>query len=141
MANSNSGCGGWPHPVLPPQYICTGLYTVQAGDTLYSISQRYNVPVAILMQANRILNPYNLTAGQRICIPGPIPAQPVCRGTVYTVQSGDSLYSISKKFGLTLDAVLVANPGLDPYNLRVGMHLCLPLMPPETPVPLQNDPR
>ena len=61
MANSNSGCSDWPHPILPPQYICTDLYTVQAGDTLYSISQRYNVPVAILMQANRILNPYNLT--------------------------------------------------------------------------------
>ncbi|MBE6036813.1 MAG: LysM peptidoglycan-binding domain-containing protein [Clostridiales bacterium] len=139
MANNNSGCGSWPHPILPPQYVCTDLYTVKAGDTLYSISQQYGVPVAILMQANRILNPYNLTVGQRICIPGPMPQEPVCRGTLYTVQPGDSLYMISRKFGLTLDAVLVANPGLDPYNLRVGMRLCLPIHSPETPVPLQNE--
>jgi LysM repeat protein len=61
----------FPQPKnLPTEYVCLEVYTVRTGDTLYSISQRYGVPVAMLMEANRILNPYNLRHGQKICIPG-----------------------------------------------------------------------
>lgn len=52
------------------RYICTDVYTVQAGDTLYSIAQEYQVEVNLLMRANRIRNPYNLRIGARLCIPG-----------------------------------------------------------------------
>jgi len=57
-------------PSLPTEYVCVEVYTVRTGDTLYSISRRYGVSVAMLMEANRILNPYNLRYGQKICIPG-----------------------------------------------------------------------
>ena len=51
-------------------YICTDVYTVRAGDTLYSIAQRYQVEVDLLMRANRVRNPYNLRIGTKLCIPG-----------------------------------------------------------------------
>ena len=44
----------------------------------------------------------------------------------YMVKSGDSLYSIARKGGFKLDALLSANPGLDPKRLRVGQTLNLP---------------
>jgi tetratricopeptide (TPR) repeat protein len=44
----------------------------------------------------------------------------------YVVKSGDSLYSIARKGGFKLEALLAANPGLDPKRLRVGQGLNLP---------------
>lgn len=61
------------------QYICTDVYTVRAGDTLYAVSQQYGVDVNLLMRANRIRNPYNLRIGTKLCIPGlqeEVPAPP-----------------------------------------------------------------
>lgn len=52
------------------KYVCVAVYTVRAGDTLYSIAQHYNVDVGLLMRANRIHNPYNLRIGVKLCIPG-----------------------------------------------------------------------
>jgi LysM repeat protein len=45
----------------------------------------------------------------------------------YVVKAGDSPYSIAKKSGVKLEALLTANPGLDPRRLRVGQTLNLPL--------------
>lgn len=71
MAYDTYKCPDFPQcPSLPSHFTCVEVYTVKAGDTLYAISQAYGVPVAVLMQVNRILNPYNLKIGQKICIPG-----------------------------------------------------------------------
>ena len=125
-----------------PEHQCMEIYTVKTGDTLYAISQAYGIPVAHLMQVNRILNPYNLKPGQKLCIPmknpadPQVPAQPdtpilptpvICDGTKHTIVKGDTLYMIAKQYGVTLDALMTANPAMDPYNLRVGDILCIPL--------------
>lgn len=58
---------------------------------------------------------------------GETPEAPlVCRGTLHTVESGDTLYMIAKKHRINLNALIDANPGVDPYNLRIGMKLCIP---------------
>lgn len=134
-------CPDFPQsPVLPPNFTCKELYTVKAGDTLYAISQMYDVPVAILMQANRILNPYALKIGQKICIPK-MDNSMSCNGTMHTVAAGDTLYGIAKKYGVTLQSVIDANPTMDPYNLRIGMQICIPKKtdtnkPGTTPTPM-----
>ncbi|MBQ9931004.1 MAG: LysM peptidoglycan-binding domain-containing protein [Firmicutes bacterium] len=122
-------------PALPPTYVCVEMVTVKAGDTLYSISEEYNVPVPILMQANKILNPYNLKIGRRICIPGPVPENPVCVGILHTVVPFDTLYKISKKYHVSINAILEANPSLDPYNMQVGQKLCIPVSDHEVHLP------
>ena len=49
--------------------VCIDVYTVEAGDTLYSIARKYDIPVELLMKVNRIRNPYNLRIGMKICVP------------------------------------------------------------------------
>ena len=44
----------------------------------------------------------------------------------YVVKAGDSPYSIARKNGVRVDALMAANPGLDPKRLRVGQSLNLP---------------
>ena len=47
-------------------------------------------------------------------------------GRVYTVQGGDTLAAISRKFNVKLDALAAANPGLDARKLRVGQTVNIP---------------
>ena len=49
---------------------CGGIvYTIKEGDTLYSISGRFQVPVALILRANPLADIYNLQLGARLCIP------------------------------------------------------------------------
>ena len=54
---SGSGCNGTK-------------YVIKKGDTLYSISRRYNVPLALILRANPYVDVYNLQIGDEICVPG-----------------------------------------------------------------------
>lgn len=48
-------------------------------------------------------------------------------GTVpYRIRSGDTLYKLARQFNTTVEAIVSANPGVDPENLRVGRRLCIP---------------
>ncbi|MBE6030963.1 MAG: LysM peptidoglycan-binding domain-containing protein [Firmicutes bacterium] len=134
--------------------VCVDIYTVKSGDTLYSIATKYNISTALLMKANLIKEPEALPVGFKLCIPGfedelpaapgegtmPLPTPSVpskpdmpqmpehsnCRGTLYTIESGDTLYMIAKKHRVNLNAIIDANPAIDPYNLMVGMQICIP---------------
>ena len=52
---------------------------------------------------------------------------PVCTGFMHTIRAGDTLYMLAKQYKITLDSLMKANPDLDPYNLRIGMQLCIPI--------------
>lgn len=45
---------------------------------------------------------------------------------VYVVQPGDTLWKISRRYRTTVDALIEANPGIDPNNLQVGQKICIP---------------
>jgi LysM repeat protein len=51
---------------------------------------------------------------------------PECSGFMHTVRAGDTLYMLARQYKITLDELMKANPNLDPYNLRIGMQLCIP---------------
>jgi LysM repeat protein len=111
-------------------------YTVQRGDTLYSIARRYGTTVQAIAQANGILNPAYIRVGQVLCIPG-LAASPLSGG-YYTVQRGDTLYSIACRFGTTYWAIAAANNLSNPNYIYPGQTLLIPgytAPPPSTPPP------
>ncbi len=108
----------------------TTTYTVQSGDTLWSIASRFNISVNQLKNANNLTSD-TLSVGQRLIIPGNAssdnndnnnnPVTPV----IYTVQSGDSLWSIANRYNTTVDAIKQAN-NLTSNLLSVGQQLTIP---------------
>ncbi|WP_416197123.1 MAG: LysM repeat-containing protein [Sporanaerobacter sp.] len=117
-------------------------YTIKAGDTFYKLSIRFNVPLDAILRANPGVDPNNLQIGQVVCIPlksaPPVPPVPPCPGGFYyTIKAGDTFYKLSIRFNVPLDAILRANPGVDPNNLQIGQVVCIPSRPapPIPPVP------
>ena len=94
-------------------------YTVQKGDTLYNIANKYNTTVNELKELNN-LNSNTLSIGQTLKLPSN-----ENNNIIYTVQSGDTLYSIAQKFGTTVSAISSLN-NLTTTVLSVGQKLLLP---------------
>jgi len=100
-------------------------YVIRAGDTLYRIAQTYNVTVESILRANPGIDPNSLRIGQRICIPAPTGVCPP-NHIEYTIRAGDTLYRIAQTYNVTVDSILRANPGINPYSLRIGQRICIP---------------
>jgi len=101
-------------------------YNIRHGDTLYSISRRYNVPIALIINANPFAEVYNLQIGEAICIPVIKPSKPM-DFTTYLVEEGDTIRSILDKFGIELDHLLHHND-LNGIYVLPGTTLQLPIM-------------
>jgi len=81
-------------------------YTIQSGDTLYSIAKRYGTTVQIIMQANGMMAPV-LHPGTVIYVP---PAgTPAVGPIVHIVQPGETLRSIAELYRTTVWAIMAAN--------------------------------
>lgn len=91
--------------------------SVAKGDTLYSISKRYNVPLRDLITTNNLTPPYTLKIGQVIRIPG---------AKYHTVAKGDTLYNISKRYDVDMATLSNLNNLDAPYTLSLGQRLLLP---------------
>ena len=65
--------------------------TIDKGDTLYSISKRYDIPLRDLIDANGLRPPYTLKVGQVLRLPAT---------SYHIVSRGDTLYAISRQYGV-----------------------------------------
>jgi len=106
----------------------TGYYTVQSGDTLSSLAQRFNTSVNALLRANpQITNPNQLTPGQQILLPGSLAVIPNTGQPVYVVKQGDSLSVIAANLGISESTLLSLNPQItNPSLIYPGEVLNLP---------------
>ncbi len=95
------------------------VYTVQKGDSLYLIGQKFGVSAAQIQQANG-LSSSMIYPGQKLSIPGTSSSS-----GVYTVQKGDSLYLIGKKYGLSYQEIMRAN-NLNSTLIYPGQQLRIP---------------
>ncbi len=122
LANANRIYTG--QRLLIPGYSDGGpgcnVYTVQRGDTLTSLARYFGVTTNALAQANGIRNINRIEVGQRLCIPNRMPAP---SPTYYTVQRGDTLTSIARRFGTTGYALQQLNRLSDPNRIQVGQVL------------------
>jgi len=117
------------------------IHVVGKGETIYSISRFYRVTATDLMKANKITDPSKLQTGKKLIIPSsafseipdttgtsvPVPnsnsAQQVSSATSvtdYSVVKGDTLYSIARTNGVTLQALLDINKFSSSHVIKAG---------------------
>ena len=110
-------------PELPPENNETPpeteIYIVEKGDSLWLIAKKYNTTVDELISLNN-LNSINLQIGDKLLVPKASTEQ-----TIYTVQKGDTLWSIAKKNNVSVDSLKEANT-LANNLLSVGQQLIIP---------------
>ena len=125
---------------------CAQFYTVRRGDTLSGIAAYFGTSTWALANLNGIPNPDQIYAGQTICVrsgqgghpggpppgghpggppPGGQPCGQSC-GFTYTVRCGDTLYSISRHFGVSVGELASVNHICDPNRIYVGQVLVIP---------------
>jgi len=85
--------------------------TVSSGDTLYSISKKYDVTLRDLIKQNNLTPPYGLKNGTVMTIP----AQ-----NYHEVKTGETLYGISRLYGMKIDNLIEINDLKEPYSVKVG---------------------
>ena len=91
-------------------------YTVQKGDTYYLIAKKCGISLSSLLNANNADSNSMLYVGQKITIP----SSSSSGYTSYTVQKGDTYWTISQKYGVSLSSLLAANNVTDSATLFVG---------------------
>ncbi len=104
------------------------VHFVQAGNTLWGIHSIYNVPVEDIVSSNPGVE-NGVKEGQKLLIPIAVsavkPSEIKGETKTYTVLPQETLFGISKKFGVTLDELVEANPGTE-NGVKVGQVLTIP---------------
>lgn len=95
-------------------------YQVVKGDTLYSIAFRYGLDYRDLAKKNGIEPPYNIAVGQVLAL-----NLSSSKAPQYIVKKGDTLYSIARANGQSVDFLAGVNDLTPPYTLEVGQKLSL----------------
>lgn len=96
------------------------IYTVQPGDTIFRIALRFGSTVSLIVAANRLTEPNQITPGQKLLLP-------VLTGTAVRVQPGDTLFRIAQRFDLPIEVVAAANDLSPPYIIFPGQQLRIPV--------------
>lgn len=110
----------------PPAKASTATtYTVRRGDTLSSIAARHGVSSRALASANGIDDPRALPVGRKLRIPGPGGVRSAA-ATTYTVRRGDTLSSIARRHGTSVQQLLAANGIERADSIRAGQKLRVP---------------
>lgn len=124
-------------------------HTIQAGETLYKLTVKYGITVERICRANPGLSAQNFRIGQVVAIPPTtqqemkpsqpetVPApqvsasskeeglQPNCRD-MHKIKRKETIYSISRKYGITEEELIAANPEIRGNKLKKGKFLCIP---------------
>jgi soluble lytic murein transglycosylase-like protein len=112
------------------------VHTIKKGETLGAIARQYGVSLSALTTANRLADPNRIAAGAVLSIPGPagaspaaIPAAPPTKtpmASSHTIQLGETLEKVARRYGISVSALAAANRLADPNLVRAGMLLRIP---------------
>ncbi|MEQ6388546.1 M14 family zinc carboxypeptidase [Bacillaceae bacterium S4-13-58] len=93
---------------------------VQPGQTLWSISQTFGIPLNLIADSNPNVIPTQLQVGQNLRIPG-------YRVLAHRIQPGDTFWSISNRYQTPMDVIRLMNPWTIPTQLMIGSTLYVPV--------------
>ena len=108
------------------------VHTVRSGESLSVIAGKYGTTVSKLMDWNN-LHSTRLRVGQKLNVYGAkqtektpekeAAPQPIPDDKAHVIQSGESLWAVSKKYGTTVDELRKLNPGVNESDLKVGQKI------------------
>lgn len=118
-------------------------HTIQAGETLYQLTLKYNVTVQAICTANPGLSASNFRIGQVISIPAQTAIQPAKENLsetavqtssgkktdwrdMHKVERKETIFSISRQYGISEEELIAANPELKKGKLKRGSFLFIP---------------
>ena len=104
----------------PPQHV------VRAGETLFSIAQRYGTDVAALARLNNLSDPRHIYVGQQLYLASEPIDVDLHTWNTYRLRMGESLSLLARRGGLTEETCAEVNGILNPGELLVGQSLLLP---------------
>ncbi|MCY3978973.1 MAG: LysM peptidoglycan-binding domain-containing protein, partial [Chloroflexi bacterium] len=97
-------------------------YEVQPGDSLFSISRRFNTTVGRLQELNQLGDSSEIIAGQTIAVPSADESS----YEVYVVAEADSLLSIAERYGADVSELIALNEIADEGELTEGQTILVP---------------
>lgn len=126
-------------------------HTIQAGETLYQLTLKYNVTVQAICTANPGLSASNFRIGQVISIPAQTAIQPAKENLsetaaqtssgkktdwrdMHKVERKETIFSISRQYGISEEELIAANPELKKGKLKRGSFLFIPYPASKQPV-------
>jgi len=103
--------------------ISVVIYTVKQGDSVYSISRKYGVPMQKIKDDNSLEEDQQLVIGQALVV--------MTDNVYYQVDPGESLYSIARAYAVPMNRILKANPKItDPSKIISGQVIVIPFSSP-----------
>lgn len=110
------------------------IHIIEKGDTIYSISKKYNTPVDSILKKNNLSDPSKIKIGQKLIIPAASSAKNDKKTNTKTnseelthvIQKGDTLYALAKKFGVKFSDILKLNGLSEKTPLKIGQILKIP---------------
>jgi LysM repeat protein len=134
-----SGGGGAPVEAPPSGGYTT--HRIVRGDTLSGLARRYGTSVSAIQSANRLSSPNAIREGNTLRIPSssvpvsnpgtqpppPPPPPPPSGGSItHTLASGETIYGLSRRYGVSVNSIMAANNNPNPNAMRIGTRLVIP---------------
>jgi LysM repeat protein len=102
----------------------SGTHVVDKGETLSDIAAEHGTTVQAIVEANGLSDADLIVAGQSLEMPSGTGSSSA-GGSTYTVEDGDTLGAISRKFGTSVRALVEANGITNPNLIRTGTKLTI----------------
>lgn len=113
-----------PDPAVTPTPTDETVYVVQPGDNLFLIGLQYGLDWTQIAEANGLVNPNFIEAGQVLKIPTDQPG--TSPEFTHVVAPGETLFLISLRYGVTWPTIAEKNEIEAPYVIYVGQPLVIP---------------
>ncbi|HVT54655.1 MAG TPA: LysM peptidoglycan-binding domain-containing M23 family metallopeptidase, partial [Xanthobacteraceae bacterium] len=123
-----------PAPAYTPASEATGsighktTVTLKRGETIHTLAKRYGVSTAAILRENNFADANRVRPGTRIVIPARTERAHVSpsHGSTHIVASGETLYSLSRRYHVSHTQIAQANGISASAPLRIGQHLTIP---------------
>ena len=113
-------------------------YETGTNESIYDIAAKLGVTKDFIIRNNPDAAD-GITSGMRLYFPvdeknteSAVNAQDISNKTIHNVEQGETLYGLAKRYGVTVDDLIAANPGAD-NGLKIGQKLTIPTSKTEVP--------